>query len=730
MTIMDQGNGIEVPELGIKFSTGLLGKQANGSAVIQLGETTVFVSATAADKVAPDQDFFPLMVDYRERFSAAGKFPGGYNKREGKPSEKEVLTSRLCDRPLRPLFPDGFMNEVQVVGVLLSADSQNEADILFINAASAALLCSDIPWDGPIGCVRVGEIDGNFIVNPNNDQIFESKLDLIYVGNERDMMMIEGSADQISEARFVEALEFAHGHIQSLIAAQRELAKHFGKKKRTYPLFTVNPEVLKFCKQLVGDRLSAAVFQEKKLERQAAVTALMDEAREAAQKHFGDTLESYQINMVFEKLQEHLYRYNVLQLGKRADGRDTETVRSIQCGVGVLPRVHGSALFSRGETQALVTATLGNSRDAQNLDALTGGAESKSFVLHYNFPPYSVGEVGRMTGSSRREIGHGALAERSLLPVLPAEDVFPYAIRVVSDIMESNGSSSMASVCGGCLALMDAGVPIAKPVAGISLGLVTSSTPTGKIDQYVLITDIIGNEDHFGDMDFKIAGTEDGITGFQLDLKLQGLPLSIAKEAIYKNREARIKILDIMRGAIAEPREQLREHAPRVHAMQIQPDRIGALIGPGGKNIKRITELSGAQIDINEDNSGRLLIFANNETSMQRAIREVELVAADIELGKTYKGIVKSIKEFGVFVECMPGKEGLVHISELAECRINKAEDVCKMGDTITVKCIGVDDKGKVRLSRKAVLFEARGETYVPSESPSHRRGPRRDRRE
>ena len=721
-----QKHTVEVEGLDLRFSTGTLAKQANGAVTIQHGETTLFVSAVAANSLRPDQDFFPLTVDYREKFSAAGRFPGGYFKREGKPSEKEILTSRLCDRPLRPLFPKGFMNEVQIIGLLLSADLTHEPDILMVNAASAALMVSDIPWGGPVGCVRVGEIDGEFVLNPNNDQLFESHLDLIYVGNEKEMMMIEGSADQMPEERFIEALEFAHAGIQKIIAAQRELAKIAGKAKREFDLVNVDEQVLELCREHAAKKLEDAVFQDGKLERQASVAALQEEAAEIVKNKVGEEVfDENQVRMAFEVLQEEVYRSNILDHGKRSDGRGNEDLRPIMCKAGVLPQVHGSSVFERGETQALVVSTLGTSRDSQDLDALTGGPQSKSFILHYNFPPFSVGETGRFGFTSRREQGHGALAERSLLPVIPKEDDFAYSIRVVSEITESNGSSSMASICGGCLSLMDAGVPIIAPVAGISAGLVSSHDSDGNIDKHVILTDILGSEDHFGDMDFKIAGTRKGVTGFQLDLKISGLPFDIAKKAIAQATQARYKILDIMQEEIPEHRKELKSSAPRIHQMQINPEKIGALIGPGGKNIKRITEVTGAQIDIDEDNSGKVAIYAANGDALNRAIEEVEMIVSEIELNKTYRGVVRSVKDFGVFVECIPGQEGLVHVSELAEFRVENPEEVCKIGDELVVKCIDIDDKGRVRLSRKAALCEAAGKPYEVKARPQSNGGGR-----
>ncbi|MDE6431889.1 MAG: polyribonucleotide nucleotidyltransferase [Opitutales bacterium] len=710
---MKQKYEVEVPGLGLKFSTGTLAKQANGAVLVTLGETNVLVTAVVSPSVAPGQDFFPLTVDYREKFSAAGRMPGGYGKREGKPSEKEILTARMCDRPLRPLFPKGFLNEVQVIGTLFSTDSENEADVLMVNGASAALMCSDIPWFGPIGCVRIAEIDGEFVANPTNSEMLRSTLDLIYVGNEKNMMMIEGNADQIPEERFCEALEFGQQQIQAIIAAQRELANMVGKQKKEFELILVDPTIFEICSRF-NDRLSAAVFQPGKLDRENAVAAIKEEAMEVVNAELGeDEDHSYQVSMAFEELQEKLYRDNILDLSRRVDGRGLTEIRPIECAVGVLPIVHGSALFQRGETQALVSLTLGCSKDSQEIDAITGGISSKSFYLHYNFPPFSVGETGRIGSVGRREIGHGALAERSLSPVVPSEEEFPYTVRVVSDILESNGSSSMASVCGGCLALMDAGVPISDMVAGISVGLVTRKNECNDIVASVLLTDIIGTEDHFGDMDFKLCGTRHGITGVQLDLKIDGLPLELAKQAIFQSREARFKILDIMAGVQSEPRGELKENAPRIYTLQIDPGKIGALIGPGGKTIKHITDTAGVKIDINDD--GRVAIYANNEESLTYALNEVNAIVCDIEIDKVYRGIVRSIKEFGIFVECLPGKEGLVHVSELADFRVENPEDVCKVGDEVIVKCIGVDDKGRVRLSRRAVICEAKGIPYVSS---------------
>ena len=656
---MKQKHNVTAENLGIQLSTGTLAGLAGGAVTISLGETNLFVSATAASSLRTGQDFFPLTVDYKEKFTAAGKFPGGYFKREGRPSEKEILTSRLCDRPLRPLFPKGFLNEVQVIGYLLSTDQVNEADVLMVNGASAALMISDIPWNGPIGCVRLGEINGEFVVNPTNEQMYDSTLDLIYVGSEKEMMMIEGSADQIPEDRFVQALEYAHEQIQDIISAQIKLAELCGKEKKNFDLVKVPDDVLALCKEITGNRMEEAIFADSKQERQEAVDVIKEEALVACEEKFGEDFNPDHVKMAYEVIQEDVYRENILVRGKRADGRQPADLREISCETGVLPRVHGSAIFTRGETQSLVMSTLGTSRDVQDLDGLTGGPTAKSFILHYNFPPFSVGEAGRFGFTSRREMGHGALAERSVLPVLPPEDDFPYAIRIVSEIMSSNGSTSMASVCGGSLALMDAGVPISKHVAGISTGLVTEMDEEGKITKHVVLTDIIGAEDHFGDMDFKVCGTRDGVTGFQLDLKIQGLPFDIAKEAVKQVTEARMKILSSMEECLPSHRKELRDHAPRIEVVQIDPEKIGALIGPGGKNIRRITEVTGANLDIDEDNSGKIRVYASDSAAMDRALQEIDLVTGEVEAGQSYRGVVRGVKDFGAFVECLPGKEGL-----------------------------------------------------------------------
>src|SRR5256712_730143 len=695
---------VQVGAKPIHIETGKLAKQADGAVTVQLGESIVIVAAVAATSAKPGQEFFPLTVDYREKAAAAGRFPGGYFKREGRPTEKEILTCRMIDRPIRPLFPKGWYNEVQVQSILLSADGENDPDILSIIGASAALMVSDIPWAGPIGAVRVGRINGQFVANPTHAQMAESDLDLVYVGLEKELLMFEGSAKEISDSDFTSALQFGHDCCRPVIAAQKELASRLGKKKRQITLNIVPDEILNEAKALAGDRMVPALLTPGKLAREAAVKAVTDEVAAKLLEKFGaEKVTEFVLKDAFYYMQKEAVRSLVLDGGKRMDGRGFDEVRSISCDVGLLPRAHGSALFSRGETQALVLATLGTSEDAQEFDSYTGGESEKQFILHYNFPNFSVGETGRISGPGRREIGHGALAERSIEPIVPGES-FPYTIRVTCEIMESNGSTSMASVCGGSLALMDAGVPMVRPVAGISIGICTESNDRNEIARYQLLTDIIGWEDAFCDMDCKIAGTEKGITGFQLDLKLPGLPHNLIAEAVEKARLARLAILKKMTDTLPAPRPELSKYAPRIITLKINPERIGELIGPGGKNIKRIVDESGCEINIEDD--GSVKIYSVSAEGMKIAREAVESMMAEIEVGKIYRGKVVTIKEFGCFVEVFPGKDGLVHISELANFRVKQTEDIVKIGDEIWVKCIGIDDKGRVKLSRKAAMEE------------------------
>jgi polyribonucleotide nucleotidyltransferase len=700
----------------ISIETGKIAKLADGSVIVSCGETIVLASAVSATTIKEGQDFFPLTVDYREKAAAAGKFPGGYFKREGRPTEKETLTSRMTDRPLRPLFPQGYFYDTQVISILLSADGENDPDILSMNGASAALTVSDIPFKGPIGAVRIGRVNGEFVANPTHTDRLQSDLDLIYVGTENDVIMIEGAANELPEAEFLKALEFAHGHAREMIRAQKELAAKVGKPKREMPLLNVKPELLEIAYQVAGDRIEGALYTQGKVARSKAVHALREEVKAAMLQKYPEA-DDFAISQAFDYVQKKAFRVSVLEKQKRMDGRGYQDLRQISCEVGVLPRAHGSAIFQRGETQALALATLAPIEEAQMIDAYGGGEQSKRFLLHYNFPPFSVGETGRFGGASRREIGHGALAERSLEPVVPSENDFRYAIRISSEVMESNGSTSMASVCGGMLALMDAGVPVKDVVAGISVGLVTEYD-NDQLKRYELLTDIIGSEDHFGDMDFKLCGTAKGVTGYQLDLKLPGISLKILSEAIQRAKEARNKILEIMRGAIDTPRAELSKYAPRIETIKINPEKIGALIGPGGKTIKGIVAETGAEINIEDD--GSVHIYATSGESMARAKEIIGGMTREIEIGATYQGRVVSTKEFGAFVEVFPGKDGLVHISELADFRVKRTEDVAKVGDIIWVKCIGIDDKGRVKLSRKAALKErAEAETgQVPE--PAH----------
>ena len=709
---MQQKVTAQIGANSISIETGKIAKLADGAVVVSCGDTMVMVSAVSATAIKEGQDYFPLTVDYREKAAAVGKFPGGYFKREGRPSEKETLTSRMTDRPLRPLFPEGYFYDTQIISMLLSADGENDPDILAMNGASAALCVSDIPFAGPIGAVRVGRVNNEFVANPTHTEREQSDLDLIYVGTENDVIMIEGAAKEVPEADFIKALEFAHGHAREMIRIQKELASQVGKPKREMPLLQVNQDSLEIAYKVAGDRIEGALYTPGKVARSKAIEALREEVKASILEKHPET-DKFSINQAFDYVQKKAFRKSILEKQKRMDGRGYQDLRQIDCEVGVLPRVHGTAIFQRGETQALALVTLAPIEEAQKIDAYGGGVCSKRFILHYNFPPFSVGETGRTGGASRREIGHGALAERSLEPIVPSENDFRYAIRISSEIMESNGSTSMASVCGGMLALMDAGVPVKGMVAGISVGLVTESGEDRQLKRYELLTDIIGSEDHFGDMDFKLCGTDNGVTGFQLDLKLPGVSHKIMAEAIVRAKEARTKILGIMRAKIDQPRAELSKYAPRIETIKINPEKIGALIGPGGKTIKGIVAETGAEINIEDD--GSVHIYATSGESMARAKEIIGGMTKEIEVDQTYQGHVVSIKEFGAFVEVFPGRDGLVHISELADFRVKRTEDVVKVGDMVWVKCIGIDDKGRVKLSRRAALKDrAEADTGQP----------------
>lgn len=683
------------------IETGKLAKLADGAVTVQVGETIVLVTAVSSTRIKEGQDFFPLSVEYKEKASAAGRFPGGYFKREGRPTEKEILTCRMTDRPLRPLFPKGYLYDTQVVAILLSADGENDSDILAINGASAALCVSDIPFAGPVAGVRVGLINGEFVVNPTHSQRAESDLDLVYVGLRDRVIMIEGGGKEVPDAKFKEALVFAQQAIQPILDAQEELARRVGKQKRNAPLIEVQDELLEVAYEVAGDRIEEALYKPSKIERGAAVGALRKEVEAKIKERYPEASD-FAISQAFEYLQKKAFRISILDKGVRCDGRDINTIRPLAGEVGMLPRTHGSALFSRGETQALAIVTLAPSDEKQYLDNYAGGEDSKRFILHYNFPPFSVGETGRMGGLNRREIGHGALAEKSIEPLVPDESEFPYAIRVSSEIMESNGSTSMASVCSGSMALMNAGVPLKRHAAGISCGLVTEYEGDN-LKRYVTLLDIIGNEDFMGDMDFKLCGSSEGVTGFQLDLKLPGIPLDILLEGVDKATQGRFQVLDVMNKTIST-HGNLSQLAPRIETIKIDPQKIGELIGPGGKNIKGIQAETGADISISDD--GTVNIYAAHQEALDRAIQLVRRTTAEIEVGVTYYGKVVSTTNFGAFVEVLPGKDGMVHISELADFRVNQVEDVVKVGDMIYAKCIGVDERGRVKLSRKAAMAE------------------------
>jgi polyribonucleotide nucleotidyltransferase len=686
------------------IETGFLAKQAAGSVLVGYGDTRVLVaSATGAPR--PGIDFFPLTCDYRERVAAAGKFPGGFLKREGRPTMKETLTSRLMDRPIRPLFPEGFFDEVQIQANVLSADQQNDPDILAMVGASAALCISPLPFRGPLGSIRLAHVDGQFIPFPTQDQLEESDLDLVVSGSPDAVLMIEGFAREMPEDRMLQALEEAHRHIRTLCEMQEELVAKAGKPKKDYVLADYSGLRERLTRGFLAD-LKAAKAIAGKQDRGQAVKALRERAKAevapaepAGTARAGDAggVSDADFAHVWHALEEQAVRELILE-GKRPDGRDYKSLRPLHCEVDLLPRVHGSSLFQRGETQSLVTVTLGTGRDEQRVDGLID-EYSKKFMLDYYFPSYSVGEVRPIRGPGRREIGHGALAERSVKPVLPEPDVFPYTIRVISDILESNGSSSMASVCGATLGLMAAGVPITNPVAGISVGLVKQSDR-----QWVLLTDIIGDEDHYGDMDFKIAGSHLGITGIQLDLKIDGISPAIIEATLRQSRDARLEILRTMLSAIRRPREEISPWAPRLLRTRIDPEKIGLLIGPGGKTIRAIQESTGASIEVEDD--GTVTVASHDAEGAMAAMAKIEALTASIQIGRIYEGRVTSVKDFGAFVELVPGKDGLCHVSELSEEYVSSVADVCRVGDIMRVKVIAVDDQDRVKLSRKAAMRE------------------------
>ena len=689
----------------ITIETGKMARLADGAVVVRSGDTVVLVTVVSATKVKEGQTFFPLSVEYKEKAAAAGMFHGGYFKREGRPTEKEILTCRMTDRPLRPMFPKGYFYDTQVITLLLSADGENEPDILSINGASAACVVSDLPFAEPVGAVRVGRIDGQFVINPTNSQREHSQLDLVFAGTKDQVIMIEGSANELPEEDFIAALRVAQENVKVICEKQEELRAVCGKEKRTYELCLAKPELLEIGYEIAGDRIEEAIYAPSKVERQKKVGALRDEV-EAAIKERHPEATDFDVEQVFEYIQKKAFRISIMEKDKRADGRALKQLRPLTAEVNVLPPVvHGSAMFARGETMSLCLATLAPMEERQYMDNYTGSVNEKRFILHYNFPPFSVGDTGRFGGQNRREIGHGALAERSIAPVVPGEQEFPYAIRVSSEIMESNGSTSMASVCAGTMSLLAAGVPLKRPVAGISVGLVTEQNDQHEITSYKTLLDIIGSEDFYGDMDFKLCGTSEGVTGYQLDLKLPGIPLSILEEAIHVAKAGRTDVLKVMNEAIAAP-AQMSPNAPRIETTKIPADRIGELIGPGGKNIKAIQAESGADINIEED--GTVHIYAAKQEGLDRALELVTRMFKTIEIGELYTGKIVSTTTFGAFMEVLPGKDGLINISELAEGRTAKTEDVVSVGDVVTAKCIGIDDKGRVKMSIRAALRDAK----------------------
>jgi polyribonucleotide nucleotidyltransferase len=680
------------------LEVGEVAKQANGAALVWYGETVVLVTAVVAPELREGIDFVPLTVDYREKAYAAGKIPGGFFKREGRPSEREVLTSRLIDRPIRPLFPKGFGHETQVIAMVLSADTENDPDIVAMLGASTALTVSDIPFQEPIGAVRVGRIGGEFVINPTRQQQSLSDLDLVIAGVDEGIVMVEGSGREVSEDVLVEGLEAGHQVIREIIALQRDLQQTVGKPKLPVAIDVGDSSLLQRVRELATSRVRDAIRIPEKQAREHRMSEVLADVLTV----MADLLpeQALLVPKLIETLEREQMRTMILEAGIRADGRHTDEIRPISIRVGVLPRTHGSALFTRGETQALVVSTLGTSSDEQIVDELEGKS-SKAFMLHYNFPPFSVGEVSPMRGPGRREIGHGALAERSVAAVLPGSDTFPYTIRVVSDILESNGSSSMATICGATLSLMDAGVPIFAPVAGIAMGLI--SEPGRGM---AVLSDILGLEDHLGDMDFKVAGTPTGITGFQLDVKIGGVGTAILRGALEQARQGRLFILEKMASVLDTPRTQLSMHAPRIITIRINPDKIREVIGPGGKVIRGIIEKTGANIDIEDD--GRINIASADEQAARAAIELIRGITAEAEIGKIYRGKVKKITDFGAFVEILPGTDGLVHISQIAEQRIKSVSDVLKEGEEVMVKVLEIDKQGRIKLSRREALREAK----------------------
>ena len=704
---------IELKGKNLILETGFIAKQSDGSVLVKYGDTYVLCTVVSEKNPKENLDFVPLTVDYQEKAYSAGKIPGGFFKREGKPTDREVLVSRLIDRPIRPLFPKGFNYETQAIASVLSYGDENIADILSIIGVSAALTISNIPFEGPVGAVRVGRIDGNFVLNPDNEEIEKSDLNFVVAGTEKAVTMVEGGGNEISEETLTEALKFAHEYIKKTVQLQLELKHIAGKQKRVLTSIEDNNQLKDLILKIVADRLESALIVNGKQERQRALNELLNEVvvtinKEEIRKEItADPTKDLTSEIIkyFDEILKNTIRSNIIEKGLRVDGRKPEDIREIYCKVGILPRVHGSAVFTRGETQALVATTLGTSEDEQKIDSLEGEA-FKTFMLHYNFLPFSVGEVKPLRGPGRREIGHGYLAERALTYVIPSKEEFPYTIRVVSDILESNGSSSMATVCGATLSLMDAGVPIKSPVAGVAMGLIQEK------DKTVILTDILGMEDHYGDMDFKVAGTSKGITAFQMDVKISGISYDLFQLALEQARLARLKILEKMLEVISEPRKELSPFAPRIYKLSVKPEKIRDIIGVGGKVIKGIIEETGVKIDI-QDKEGIVKIASTNEASAKRAIEIIKGITQEAEVGKIYMGKVTRIVDFGAFIEIFPGVEGLLHISQIADKRIQKISDVLKIGEQVPVKVLEIDELGRPRLSRKEAIKEIEGRNYI-----------------
>jgi polyribonucleotide nucleotidyltransferase len=680
----------------LSIEVGRLAKQADGAALVTYGETVVLVTAVAARDLKMETDFFPLTVDYQEKTFAAGKIPGGFFKREGRPSEKEILTCRLIDRSIRPLFAEGLRCETQVIATVLSADKENDPDVVAMLGTSVALHVSDIPFNGPLAGVRIGRINGQWVMNPTQSQLAESDTDIFLSGSKDAIVMVEGGAQIVPEGEILEALFAGHDAIQPLLQIQEELRRELGKAKRHVPLAEYDRVIVRWVEDLALTKLKQALEIPEKLERYKRIAEVKSEVVAQALAEFPDKQKD--IKGAFEELKKNVFRGLVIHQERRIDGRGLKDIRPITCEVEVLPRTHGSAIFTRGETQALVVTTLGTASDEQRVDALIG-EHFKKFMLHYNFPPFSVGEVKFLRGPGRREIGHGNLAERALVPVLPMDESFPYTIRIVSEILESNGSTSMASVCGGSLSLMDAGVPVSAPVAGIAMGLIKEG------EHVRVLSDILGDEDHLGDMDFKVAGTAEGVTSLQMDIKISGVNREIMGQALHQAKEGRMHILGIMNQTLSEARSNVSGHAPRIITIHVKPEKIREIIGPGGKVIRGIIEATGVKMDVEDD--GSVTIASTDEGASKKAIEMVQRIIAEAEIGKIYKGTVRKIVEFGAFVEILPGTDGLVHISQLAPGRVNKVTDVLKEGDEVLVKVLEIDRQGKIRLSRKEALLES-----------------------